>query len=230
MRTATQEFTTAADLLRFEQARSALRHLAQSDGIYTLPEEKYDPSALPEDSKKARALRKMRQMPHNGALAEVEAFIMEKPEVIQVAIPPTRMERLGLVTAILSALLLAPLAVLAGLLALANPAFTGFSDRVFPIALAEHLVWHASQAELIGYAAAATMLLTFSMKNAVMLRLLAIVANIFFISYGIGAGLVPVVLLHMVLAPINIGHLCRALHNQGARPWGDAKALGATTN
>lgn len=216
------EITTAAEVLKFEEARRALKEFAQSDGIYTAAEEKYDPHNLPIESHKVRILRKVRDAGGGFMSAEVEDFIMAKPDVIQVAVPPTKMERFGFVAAIVSAVLLAPIAVLAGLLALANPAFTGFSQQVFPIALAEHIVWHATQAEILGYVAAASMLLTFSMKNAVMLRLFAVVGNIFFISYGIGAGLVPVVMLHMILAPINIGHLSRALHNQGARAWGPA--------
>lgn len=213
------EFKTAADVLQLEYARKALQELAQSDGIYAAPEERYDPNKLPYDSRAVRVLRQVRQASDDRVPREVEEFILGRPDVIQVAIPPTKMERIGFAFAILSTLIMAPLAVLAGLLALANPTFTGFSDHVFPIALAEHIVWHARTDELLGYVAALSMLITFSMKNAVMLRLFALIGNIFFISYGISSGLVPVVLLHMILAPINIGHLSRALHNQGARMW-----------
>jgi hypothetical protein len=219
MSTGKLDFQTAAEVLRFEDARRALKALAQSDGIYAEAEKRYDPDALPLASKAVRVLRKVRAISDDRVPREVEEFIMGKPEVIQIAVPPTRIERIGFVLAIISTLCLAPLAVLAALLALASPEFTGFTDRVFPIAMAEHLVYEARQGELLGYVAALSMLITFSMKNAVMLRLFAVIGNIFFISYGITSGLVPVVLLHMILAPINIGHLSRALHNQGARMW-----------
>ncbi|MEM8789785.1 MAG: hypothetical protein AAGE76_16145 [Pseudomonadota bacterium] len=214
--------STAAEVLNWEHARGALRQFAQSDGIYTAAEELYDPTALPENSRKARVLRKLREATDQRFCPEVEAYILDKPDVIQVAVAPTKIERFGFVSAIVAAVLLAPIAIIAALLALSNPAFTGFSDTIFPIALAEHLVWYATQGELMGYVAAASMLITFSMKNQVMLRLFAVIANVFFISYGIGAHLVPVVLLHMILLPINITHLSRALHNQGARAWGAA--------
>lgn len=202
-----------------DEARRALRQMAASEGFYAPAEERYDPDNLPLATKNVRMLRKVRSLSDMRLPPEVEEFILAKPEVVQVAVLPSQVERIGFVLAILSSVFLAPLAVLAALLALATPEFTGFADGVFPIVLAQHLVWHATHAELMGYLAAASMLLTFSMTNKVLLRLCAVIANIFFISYGIGATLVPVVLLHMILLPLNLGHLSRALHNQGARMW-----------
>ncbi len=213
------QITTAAEVLKLDEARKALRHIARAEGFYEQAEQKYDPNNLPLMAKNVRMLRKMRDITDEQLPSEIEEFIMAKPEVVQVAMPASRMERYGFVAAIISAVVLAPFAVLAAFLALSNPEFTGFANKPFPIAMAEHIVYVATQAELMGYVAAASMLLTFSMSNKVMLRLCAIIANIFFISYGIGATLVPVVMLHMILLPINVGHLSRALHNQGARTW-----------
>lgn len=225
-----RELATAADALSFDEMRRALRRFSEAEGIYTAAEAKYDPEALPENSRKARILRKLREAGRTESSAEIEAYVLQKPDLVQITVPPTSWERIGFVIAIIAALLLAPAAVVVALIALAMPSFTGFSDEVFPIALGQHLVYQASSGELLGYAAAIAMLLTFSMANRVMLRLFALIANIFFISYGVSIGLVPVVLLHMVLAPVNLMHLGRALHNSGARAdLADLKAVEAGT-
>lgn len=56
----------------------------------------------------------------------------------------------------------------------------------------------------IGYLASALVLLTFCMSTMLSLRAVAICSNIAFISYGIGAGLYPVLILHLILFPLNI--------------------------
>ncbi|MEM8789784.1 MAG: hypothetical protein AAGE76_16140 [Pseudomonadota bacterium] len=221
--------TTAAELLKLERLRKGLREFAEADGIYAQPEQVYDPDRLGIDAKNVRMLRKMREVAKNKVLPwELEEFILAKPEVVQVAVPPTRTERFGFIAAIVSAIVLAPLAVLAGLLAVANPEFTGYKNEFFVVAFTDHLLWHATQGEIFGFVAAFAALITFSLKNAVMLRFFAVVSDIFFISFGIGAGLVPVVLLHMILLPVNINYLSRALHNWGARPWGNIRQDRAT--
>ncbi len=58
--------------------------------------------------------------------------------------------------------------------------------------------------ELTGYAASFLVFLTFCMKTLIPLRLLAIASNVVFILYALGAGLVPVLLLHAALLPLNI--------------------------
>ena len=57
--------------------------------------------------------------------------------------------------------------------------------------------------EIVGLAAAACVLATFCMQYIVALRGFAMVSNLLFIIYGAGANLVPIVLLHAVLLPIN---------------------------
>lgn len=59
-------------------------------------------------------------------------------------------------------------------------------------------------AELIGFLASALVLLTFSMKTMLPLRLVAIGSNVAFIAYASMAGLWPVLLLHAILLPLNV--------------------------
>lgn len=56
----------------------------------------------------------------------------------------------------------------------------------------------------IGFLASALVLLTFCMSTMLSLRAVAIGSNIAFISYGIGAGLYPVFILHIILLPLNV--------------------------
>lgn len=64
-----------------------------------------------------------------------------------------------------------------------------------------------SLAELIGYAAAICVFLTFYMKTMVPLRIAGIVSNVLFILYGYFAGAHPVLILHLALLPLNIWRL-----------------------
>jgi hypothetical protein len=63
--------------------------------------------------------------------------------------------------------------------------------------------------DIVGYLAAFAVLATFCMNTIVPLRGLAIVSNILFILYGVGAHLYPVLLLHAVLLPINVFKMVR---------------------
>jgi hypothetical protein len=56
----------------------------------------------------------------------------------------------------------------------------------------------------IGYLASALVLLTFCMSTMLSLRAVAICSNFAFISYGLGARLYPVLVLHMILLPLNV--------------------------
>lgn len=58
--------------------------------------------------------------------------------------------------------------------------------------------------ELAGYLASALVAARFYMKTIIPLRLFAITSNIVFITYGIGAGLYPVIILNTFLFPLNI--------------------------
>ncbi len=70
--------------------------------------------------------------------------------------------------------------------------------------------------ELAGYLASALVAASFYMKTIIPLRLFAITSNIAFITYGIGAGLYPVIILHTFLFPLNILRLMqmkKLIHN-----------------
>lgn len=57
--------------------------------------------------------------------------------------------------------------------------------------------------EIVGYAAALLVLLTFSMRTMVHLRAVGILSNVFFIAYGYLSGAYPIMLLHAILLPLN---------------------------
>jgi hypothetical protein len=65
--------------------------------------------------------------------------------------------------------------------------------------------------DLMGWLAATLTLLTFVCSDMRRLRVLAICANVAFVAYGASAGLMPVLALHLMLAPVNIWRL-RELH------------------
>lgn len=69
-----------------------------------------------------------------------------------------------------------------------------------------------SRAELIGYAAAACVFVTFYMKTMVPLRIAGIVSNLLFIAYGYDLLAYPVLILHLVLLPLNIVRLRQMLN------------------
>ena len=62
--------------------------------------------------------------------------------------------------------------------------------------------------ELLGYAAAALVLATFSMRSIAALRSVAIASNLLFITYASAQGLLPVLMLHALLLPLNVWRLC----------------------
>jgi CRP/FNR family transcriptional regulator, cyclic AMP receptor protein len=68
-------------------------------------------------------------------------------------------------------------------------------------------VLNMSQANLVGYAGALLVFVTFWMKTMVPLRYLGIGSNIFFIAYGYLASAYPPLLLHVLLLPLNIVRL-----------------------
>lgn len=76
--------------------------------------------------------------------------------------------------------------------------------------------------EILGFVAAAFVLTTFLMRTMLLLRVLGICGNIAFITYGWLAGLMPVVLLHLILLPVNLYRLVelirlvRAARNEAA--------------
>lgn len=61
--------------------------------------------------------------------------------------------------------------------------------------------------DLVGYGAASAVLASFLMRSMVSLRLVAILSNILFLSYGYLAHIHPVFVLHAALLPINVVRL-----------------------
>ena len=65
--------------------------------------------------------------------------------------------------------------------------------------------------QLLGYAAAGLVLATFSARSITTLRSLAIASNLLFIAYAAFAHLLPVLVLHALLLPLNLLRLRQAL-------------------
>ena len=57
--------------------------------------------------------------------------------------------------------------------------------------------------ELSGYLASALVFMTFYMKTMIRLRVLGILSNVAFMTYGFGGRLYPVLILHAILLPLN---------------------------
>jgi CRP/FNR family transcriptional regulator, cyclic AMP receptor protein len=70
-----------------------------------------------------------------------------------------------------------------------------------------------SWVEINGYTASAAVLATFLMSTMIPLRSLALASNVFFVSYGYFGNVLPVLILHAVLFPVNLHRLiqCRQL-------------------
>jgi hypothetical protein len=65
--------------------------------------------------------------------------------------------------------------------------------------------------DILGYAASFFVLLTFSMKTMVQLRIIGILSNLFFIAYGYVDHATPILILHLILLPLNIFRLVQIL-------------------
>jgi hypothetical protein len=57
---------------------------------------------------------------------------------------------------------------------------------------------------LAGYVASSMVFLTFMTKDMRAMRILGILSNVAFISYGLLAWLPPVICLHLLLLPLNV--------------------------
>ena len=62
-----------------------------------------------------------------------------------------------------------------------------------------------------GYIAAALVLAAFCMHSMIALRVLAILSNLAFIAYAYGQSLMPILILHALLLPVNVGRLYQIL-------------------
>ncbi|HLH97596.1 MAG TPA: hypothetical protein VKW08_21010 [Xanthobacteraceae bacterium] len=71
--------------------------------------------------------------------------------------------------------------------------------------------------DFAGYLASAMVLLTFLTNNMRLLRVLAILSNIAFITYGSLVWIPPVLCLHCLLLPVNTLRLRSLLREQGCR-------------
>jgi hypothetical protein len=57
--------------------------------------------------------------------------------------------------------------------------------------------------DILGYIASASVLVTFCMSTMIPLRMAALCSNLLFATFGAGAHIYPVMLLHLILLPIN---------------------------
>ncbi len=69
--------------------------------------------------------------------------------------------------------------------------------------------------DLLGFAAALTVLAGFCMNSIRPLRRLALASNVLFVLYGLLAHIYPVFVLHLVMMPINLVKLHRASAAKG---------------
>jgi putative transposase len=77
-----------------------------------------------------------------------------------------------------------------------------------------------SATDLAGWLAASLTFCSFACRDMLALRMLAVLANLAFMAYGAIAGLVPVLVLHMVLLPLNVRRLLQGAGlDAGARAW-----------
>ena len=81
--------------------------------------------------------------------------------------------------------------------------------------------------EALGYAASLAVLATFLMQSMDSLRLVAILSNVLFVSYGYVGHIFPVLLLHSALLPINIARLATCRSRNTSRKIGTGPAAAA---
>lgn len=66
--------------------------------------------------------------------------------------------------------------------------------------------------EIVGFLASALVFATFYMKAMTPLRVVAIASNVAFISYGYLGGMIPILILHVALLPLNVWRLWQTRH------------------
>jgi hypothetical protein len=69
----------------------------------------------------------------------------------------------------------------------------------------------SQEVNVVGYLAASLVFATFCMRSMSGLRSMALASNLAFIAYGYLADLMPVLLLHAVLLPVNVYRLSQLL-------------------
>ena len=70
----------------------------------------------------------------------------------------------------------------------------------------------------VGFLASGLVVIAFCLRDVTALRAVALISNVAFLVYGIGLNLVPVVLLHAILLPVNCWRLSQELGTRSARP------------
>ena len=68
--------------------------------------------------------------------------------------------------------------------------------------------------DLAGYIASSLVFLTFYMKGMIPLRLVALCSNVAFLVYAGTLHLLPIVILHGALIPVNVHRLVTALRSE----------------
>ena len=79
--------------------------------------------------------------------------------------------------------------------------------------------------DFLGFIASGLVLATFGMRDMLSLRLVAILSNVAFINYGHVAHILPVVVLHSILLPVNLWHVLPMLRRSLAE-WLERDASG----
>src|SRR5882724_4960421 len=74
---------------------------------------------------------------------------------------------------------------------------------------------HQLVSDLLGYVAAGLVLVTFSVRSIAALRSVAIASNLMFIAYATLAHLMPVLILHALLLPLNVWRLRQLASDEG---------------
>jgi hypothetical protein len=82
--------------------------------------------------------------------------------------------------------------------------------------------------DFLGFLASGLVLTTFWMRDMLSLRLVAIASNVAFINYGHVAHILPVVVLHSILLPVNLWHVLPMLRRSLAE-WLERDAGGVRT-
>ena len=73
-----------------------------------------------------------------------------------------------------------------------------------------------SWSDIIGYLAALLLVLTFFMRYMMQLSITAICSSIAWLVYGFSDALYPIIILHLVLAPLNAYRLWQTFQQPGS--------------
>ena len=77
-----------------------------------------------------------------------------------------------------------------------------------------------SDHDVLGFLASGLVLTSFWMRDILSLRLVAIASNVAFITYGHAAHILPVMVLHAILLPVNLWHVLPMLR-RASEAWLD---------